>query len=118
EAQAMARLSHANVIAVHDVGTLGGEVFIAMEFVDGCSGKQWLAATRREWLEIVEMFIQAGRGLSAAHSAGIVHRDFKPDNVLVGKDGRARVLDFGLARGTVEEDAAPTTQLPATGPGA
>lgn len=103
EAQAMARLAHPNVISVHDVGTFGDEVFIAMEYVDGDTLKAWLEAKPRRWLEIVAMFVQAGFGLSAAHSAGIVHRDFKPENVLVGKDGRARVLDFGLARGTLAE---------------
>jgi serine/threonine protein kinase len=115
EAQAMACLSHANVIAVHDVGTVGGEVFIAMEYVDGCTLKEWLKAEQRDWPEIVAMFLQAGRGLSAAHSAGIVHRDFKPDNVLVGKDGRARVLDFGLARGAEAAEDEQAIQLDAHG---
>jgi hypothetical protein len=112
EAQAMARLAHPNVIAVHDVGTFGDEVFIAMEYVDGYTLKGWLEAQRREWPEIISMFVQAGHGLSAAHSAGIVHRDFKPENVLVGKDGRARVVDFGLARDTLAEkvlDAIPAS---------
>ena len=104
EAQAMARLAHPNVIAVHDVGTFADEVFIAMEYVDGYTLKGWLKAQRREWPEIVGMFVQAGHGLSAAHSAGIVHRDFKLENVLVGNDGRARVLDFGLARDTLAEE--------------
>lgn len=99
EAQAMARLSHPNVIAVHDVGIVDGRVFIAMEFVDGMTLRAWLAAEKRTLDDIVAMFTQAGRGLTAAHAQGIVHRDFKPDNVLVGKDGRARVLDFGLAHG-------------------
>lgn len=98
EAQAMARLSHPNVIAVHDVGTLGQQVFIAMEYVEGSTLARWLADRERSWREVVSMFIQAGRGLAAAHAAGIVHRDFKPDNVLVDKEGRARVFDFGLAR--------------------
>jgi tetratricopeptide (TPR) repeat protein len=93
----MARLSHPGVIAVFDVGTLGEQVFIAMEFVDGCTLTRWLEEAPRTQSEIIEKFTLAGRGLSAAHAAGLVHRDFKPDNVLVGKDGRVRVMDFGLA---------------------
>jgi tetratricopeptide (TPR) repeat protein/tRNA A-37 threonylcarbamoyl transferase component Bud32 len=100
EAQAMARLAHPNVSAVHDVGTFEDRVFIAMEFVDGDTLTQWLRAGR-SWQATLEMFLAAGRGLSAAHKAGLVHRDFKPDNVLIGReDGRPRVLDFGLARQT------------------
>ncbi|MFV8754449.1 protein kinase domain-containing protein [Nannocystaceae bacterium ST9] len=101
EAQAMARLAHPNVIAVHDVGQHEGQVFLAMEFVEGQTLAGWLKSSgaRRTWQQVVGMFVQAGRGLAAAHRAGLVHRDFKPDNVLVGDDdGRARVTDFGLAR--------------------
>jgi serine/threonine-protein kinase len=98
EAQAMAQLAHPNVIAVHDVGTFGDQVFIAMEYVEGSTLTHWLAEQDRPWREIVNMFVQTGRGLAAAHAGGILHRDFKPDNVLVGKEGRPRVLDFGLAR--------------------
>ena len=99
EAQALAKLSHPHVVAVYDAGTFGDQVFIAMDFIQGTSLRQWLGA-RRPWREIVDMFLQAGRGLAAAHAAGLVHRDFKPDNVLVGDDGRARVVDFGLAAET------------------
>ena len=97
EAQAMARLSHPNVVSVYDVGTADGMTYIAMELVPGCSLRQWSTASARSVPQIVTTFIAAGRGLAAAHAAGIVHRDFKPDNVLVGADGRVRVSDFGLA---------------------
>ncbi|MFO7563997.1 MAG: protein kinase [Enhygromyxa sp.] len=98
EAQVMARVSHPNVIAIHDVGEHEGQVFLAMEFVQGKTLRRWVRTTRRDVKEIVAAFVQAGRGLAAAHRVGLVHRDFKPANVLVGPDGRARVLDFGLAR--------------------
>jgi len=98
EARALAQLSHPNVIAVYDVGTCAEQVFIAMEYVEGRTLSHWLAERRRTWQEVLSIFVQAGRGLAAAHAVGIVHRDFKPDNVLVGNDGRIRVLDFGLAR--------------------
>jgi len=101
EAQALARLSHPNVVQVHDVGEMGGELFVAMEYVEGETLRAWQRrhdpATSAGRRAILDMYMQAGRGLAAAHDAGIVHRDFKPDNVLVGDDGRARVLDFGLA---------------------
>jgi eukaryotic-like serine/threonine-protein kinase len=98
EAQAMARLSHPNVVAVHDVSETEGELHIAMEYVDGLTLRQWGAERSRSWREVLAVFAQAGRGLAAAHAAGIVHRDFKPENVLVDRDGRVRVTDFGLAR--------------------
>jgi tetratricopeptide (TPR) repeat protein len=98
EAQSMARVSHPNVISVFDVGTLGEGVFVAMEFVDGGTLRSWLKAKPRSWREVLDVFLAAGRGLAGAHAAGLVHRDFKPDNVLLGKDGRVRVTDFGLAR--------------------
>jgi serine/threonine protein kinase len=98
EAQALARLSHPNVIAVHDIGTLGVHVFVAMEFVDGMTLRRWLTAGTRPRREILDAYRAAGEGLAAAHRAGLVHRDFKPDNVMVGNDGRIRVLDFGLVR--------------------
>jgi len=98
EAQAIATVHHENVIAVHDVGTVDERVFIAMEFIEGGTLAQWVADERPTLPEVLTVFEQAGRGLAAAHAEGLVHRDFKPDNVLVGHDGRVRVVDFGLAR--------------------
>jgi len=96
EARSMAQLSHPNVVQVYDVGVDGESPYIAMELVPGGSLREWLQAPRTV-REIVRAFVEAGRGLAAAHAAGIVHRDFKPDNCLVGADGRVRVTDFGLA---------------------
>jgi serine/threonine protein kinase len=98
EARAMARISHPNVAQVYDAGIAGHTVYVAMELIEGTSLEHWTDAMPRPWTEIVRMYLQAGRGLVAAHAAGLVHRDFKPDNVMVGTDGRPRVLDFGLAR--------------------
>ncbi|MBX7084747.1 MAG: serine/threonine protein kinase [Nannocystaceae bacterium] len=98
EARALAKLSHPNVVTVFDVGEHEGRRFIAMEYVVGQDLRRWLDAPR-PLREVLRMFVAAGRGLQAAHAVGLVHRDFKPDNVLVGDDGRPRVLDFGLARG-------------------
>ncbi|MCX4241441.1 serine/threonine-protein kinase [Paraliomyxa miuraensis] len=97
EAQALAKLAHPNVITVYDVGTWEDRVFVAMELVEGSTLKGWLRARKRRWDEVLAVFVPAGRGLAAAHAAGLVHRDFKPDNVLIGDDGRVRVMDFGLA---------------------
>lgn len=106
EAQAMARLSHPNAVTVYDVGRSGDRLFVAMELVDGQTLRGWLEKPR-DWREIVAMFVAAGRGLQAAHRAGLVHRDFKPENVLIGRDGRPRVSDFGLATATLGDDPAP-----------
>jgi tetratricopeptide (TPR) repeat protein/predicted Ser/Thr protein kinase len=110
EAQALAKLDHPNVVGVHDVGSHDDKLFVAMDFVDGQTLGDWLAARNqqpRAWQEVVKVFVEAGRGLAAAHEAGLVHRDFKPDNVMIGDDGRVRVMDFGLARPESGEDAQP-----------
>ncbi len=98
EAKGLARLSHENVVQVHDAGTDREQVFLAMELVRGCDLRQWLQAAPRSVEEIVATFAAAGRGLAAAHAAGLVHRDFKPENVLVRDDGVVKVADFGLVR--------------------
>ncbi len=96
EAQITAQLAHPNVVTIYDVGESDGGVYIAMEHVDGPSLARWIRQDARTWREVITMFFGAGRGLAAAHDAGLIHRDFKPANVLVG-DRRARVVDFGLA---------------------
>ena len=108
EARAMARLSHRNVIIVHEVGSQGSRDFVAMELIDGESLEAWLRKPRPAD-EVLHVFREAGLGLACAHAAGMVHRDFKPHNVLLGRDGRVVVTDFGLARSTtdVPRDAGP-----------
>jgi hypothetical protein len=119
EAQAIAQLSHPNVVAVYDVGnTREGDVYVAMEFVEGDTLTQWLHRWERPWRDTLDIFREAGRGLAAAHGSGLLHRDFKPDNVLVGSDSRVRVTDFGLARSLVtghNDESAPHLR-PANGP--
>jgi eukaryotic-like serine/threonine-protein kinase len=106
EAKAIARLSHPNTVVVHDAGEIDHRVFIAMEFIEGQTLHEWMRAARHSWRETVEMFLAAGRGLAAAHAAGLVHRDFKPQNVMVGNDGAVRVMDFGLASESDGEERA------------
>ncbi len=104
EAQALARLSHPNVISVFDVGVVDSEIFVAMEFVEGSTVKEWVKE-ERSLFEIIEVFRAAGKGLAAAHDVDLIHRDFKPANVIGGDDGRVRVLDFGLAREARAEES-------------
>jgi tetratricopeptide (TPR) repeat protein/predicted Ser/Thr protein kinase len=113
EAKALARLAHPNVVMVFESGLVGEQVFVVMELIEGTRLDAWLAERRLGWREALDTFVQAGRGLAAAHRAGIVHRDFKPANVLVGHDGRVRVVDFGLARDEGEGIAA--LETPDTG---
>ena len=98
EAQAIAKLSHPNVVGIFDVGVHEEQVFLAMEYLGGGTLRDWLGAEKRSWREIVPMFIAAGRGLAAAHADGLIHRDFKPDNVLLDRNGTPKVVDFGLVR--------------------
>ena len=97
EAQAMASLAHPNVVPIFEVGEHDGKLFIVMEHVKGVTLGDWCEADSRTWREVLEKYLQAGEGLAAAHAAGLVHRDFKPANAVVGAEGRVRVLDFGLA---------------------
>ncbi len=103
EAQALAKLSHPNIITVHDVDVADGKLFMAMEYVEGKTIHQWIDEAKHPWRQILKVFVDAGRGLAAAHAAGVTHRDFKPSNVLIGNDGRVRVLDFGLATASERE---------------
>ncbi|MBK8266506.1 MAG: serine/threonine protein kinase [Nannocystis sp.] len=138
EAQALGRLNHLNVVSVHDVGVHKDRLFVAMEYVAGQTLGSWMAAAQalptatgrrpsaepervlraRPWREVLDVFMQAGRGLAAAHDAGLVHRDFKPENVMLSADGRVRVMDFGLARGDVGEVTAGGAAGEVTTPGA
>ncbi|MEX1367872.1 MAG: tetratricopeptide repeat protein [Nannocystaceae bacterium] len=105
EAQVMARLSHPNVVPVYDAGEVDGRVFVAMEHIEGRTISDWLAQERPRWPEVFDVFVAAGRGLAAAHERGLVHRDFKPDNVMIDASGRPRVMDFGLARAAEDEES-------------
>jgi tetratricopeptide (TPR) repeat protein/tRNA A-37 threonylcarbamoyl transferase component Bud32 len=104
EARALAKLDHPNVVGVHEIGVHDEQLYVAMEFVEGQTLGGWMRSVDvpRPWPEVVRIFMEAGRGLAAAHGAGLVHRDFKPDNVMLGADGRVRVMDFGLARADAE----------------
>ena len=103
EAQAMARISHPNIITAFEVGQTGEEVYVAMEFIRGVTLDAWVMQPR-SWREVIAAFVQAGRGLEAAHKAGLIHRDFKPQNVMMSEEGQVKVLDFGLARAREGED--------------
>ena len=96
EARALAKLRHPNVVPIFDVGTVGGAVYLIMPLVGGGTLRDWLRTEQRGWREVADRFLAAGRGLAAAHGAGLVHRDFKPQNVLIEPDGHVLVADFGL----------------------
>lgn len=110
EARALATVAHPNVVTVHDLGVFDGHPYVAMEFVDGTTLGGWLEARERSTREILDAYAAAGAGLVAAHARGLVHRDFKPDNVLVGKDGRVCVTDFGLVRWAASDPELPPQQ--------
>lgn len=98
EAQALARLSHPNVVAIYEAGEHEGRIYLAMERITGDTLRAWRGERPRGLVEVLEVALQAARGLAAAHDAGLIHRDIKPDNIMIGDDGRVRVMDFGLAR--------------------
>lgn len=112
EAQAMAKLSHPNVVAVFDAGAAEGRLFLAMEFVRGGTLKQRQRGAKLPWNEALRLYVDAGRGLAAAHAAGLVHRDFKPENVLVSPAGQVKVTDFGIARSIGETSTRPSGRPP------
>jgi tetratricopeptide (TPR) repeat protein/predicted Ser/Thr protein kinase len=107
EALAMAQIEHPNVVTVFEVGAADDQLFVAMEYVKGGTLRDW-AGKQHAWRDVIEMLVEVGEGLAAAHKAGLVHRDFKPENVLVGDDGRPRVSDFGLARGNPTMESMPS----------
>ena len=115
EAQGAARINHPNVVTVYDVGHQTGRVFVAMEFVAGKTLRAWLAEGPHPWRDVCEVMVQAGAGLAAAHDRGLIHRDFKPDNVMIDEQGRVRVMDFGLVRHDPESQSGEAEPMTASG---
>ena len=111
EARTLARCSHPNVVTVYEVGTHEEQIYIAMEFIEGRTLRAWLREKERPWFELLRLFVDVARGLAAVHDLGLVHRDFKPDNVLVDEKGRPRLIDFGLAREFGDEPLAKGSNL-------
>ncbi len=116
EARALAKLAHPNIVTVHDIGLHDDQLWIALEHVDGQTVSDWLRDSRRTWREVRDVFVQAARGLAAAHESGVLHRDLKPGNLMITSDGRVRVMDFGLARfvDSLDEIVAPEARAQAT----
>ncbi len=111
EAQVIARLRHPNIVAVHDVGSADGRMFVAMEYIEGRTLRRWVADDSPSTRDIVDVMRHAADGVAAAHEAGLLHRDIKPDNLMLADDGRVLVLDFGLARSTVARQAGPVARM-------
>lgn len=111
EAQAMARFSHPHVVRIYDVGSVDDRIFIAMEFIEGLNLRQWLNHNTSTTHQILSFFVQAGEGLAAAHEEDLVHRDFKPDNILIGKNGSVSITDFGLVQSNVIQEAGGISSL-------
>jgi tetratricopeptide (TPR) repeat protein/predicted Ser/Thr protein kinase len=117
EAQALARLSHPNVVQIYEIGEFDEQPFLVMELIDGVTLNRWRAERPRTRAELLEVFLAAGRGLAAAHAKGLIHRDFKPDNVMIRRDGQVVVMDFGLARGDERPDPSSDELEPTDEPG-
>jgi tetratricopeptide (TPR) repeat protein/predicted Ser/Thr protein kinase len=118
EARALAKLDHPNIVKLHDVVNYGDHVVLVMEWVEGETLAAWQRAKQRPWREVLPVYVQAAQGLAAAHSVGVIHRDFKPANAILGADGRVRVLDFGLARPEASTNNVRTTDGARRGAGA
>jgi eukaryotic-like serine/threonine-protein kinase len=112
EAQTASSLNHPHILTVYDAGEFEGRQYLVTEFVDGGTLKNWVRAEKRTWRQVVELLVGVADGLATAHQAGILHRDIKPDNILVATNGYAKLADFGLAKltETIRDDATTLTE--------